>query len=76
MDEQMIIALVSILGTGIGSMSGIMFTSKLNNYRIEQLEKKLDEFNRLNERLALAEQSIQTCHARVDKIIAVSTKSL
>ena len=33
--------LISLLGTAIGTFSGIMASNKLTNYRIEQLEKKL-----------------------------------
>ena len=40
MSEQIILALLSFAGTLIGTLAGIFATSRLSNYRIEQLEKK------------------------------------
>ena len=37
MSETVIVALLSLIGT----LGGILATSKLSNYRIEQLEKRL-----------------------------------
>ena len=56
MHEQLIIALLSFTGTLIGSLAGIYATSRLSNYRIEQLEKKVDKHNNLIERVYLIEQ--------------------
>ncbi len=56
MNEQIIIALLSFTGTLIGSLAGIYATSRLSNYRIEQLEKKVDKHNNLIERVYLIEQ--------------------
>ncbi|WP_294908451.1 hypothetical protein [uncultured Ruminococcus sp.] len=43
MNEQIILALLSFAGTLIGTLAGIFATSRLSNYRIEQLEKKVDK---------------------------------
>lgn len=40
MSETIIVALISLVGTLGGTFGGILATSKLNNYRIEQLEKR------------------------------------
>ena len=45
MDSTIIVALISLLGTLTGSLGGIVVSSKLTNYRIEQLEKKVDKHN-------------------------------
>ena len=37
---EIITALVSVIGSFIGTLSGIIINSKLTNYRIEQLENK------------------------------------
>lgn len=42
----------SLAGAGIG----VMATSKLTNYRLEQLEKKVDKLSENDQRLALLEQ--------------------
>ena len=50
MSETVIIALVSHLGSLAGTFGGIITGSKLTNYRIEQLEKKVEEHNKVVER--------------------------
>ena len=50
MSETVIIALVSLLGSLAGTFGGIITGSKLTNYRIEQLEKKVNEHNSLVKR--------------------------
>ena len=42
----------SLAGAGIG----VMATSKLTNYRLEQLEKKVDKLSENDQRIALLEQ--------------------
>ena len=56
LSEQIILALLSFAGTLLGSLAGVCATSKLSNYRIEQLEKKVDKHNNLIERVYLIEQ--------------------
>ena len=50
MSETVIVGLLSLCGTVIGSIAGILTASKLTNYRIEQLEKKVDKHNSVVER--------------------------
>lgn len=51
MSEVIVVALLSLAGTLVGSFSGIMAANKLTNYRIEQLEKKVAEHNNIVTRL-------------------------
>ena len=51
MDLPVIISLVSAFGSALGTFAGIMVNSKLVNYRIEQLEKKVDKHNNVIERV-------------------------
>jgi hypothetical protein len=55
--NEIILALISFAGTLIGTFSGIYATSRLSNYRIEQLEKKVDKHNNLIERVFHLEQN-------------------
>lgn len=50
MDQQIVIALLAFLGTCIGSLGGILAANKLTNYRIAQLEKKVEKHNSVVER--------------------------
>ena len=51
MSETIIVALLSLLGTILGAFGGILTASKLTNYRIEQLEKKVEKHNHVIERV-------------------------
>ena len=50
MSSETIVALLSLAGTLIGSLSGILVANKLVNYRLSQLEKKVDKHNSVVER--------------------------
>ena len=58
MSTEIIVALLSLLGTAIGSLAGILAANKLVVYRIEQLEKKVEKHNSLIERTYKVEESI------------------
>ena len=51
-----------------GSHGGILASNRLTNYRIAQLEKRVDKHNNLVERMAAAEDSIKSAHRRIDDI--------
>lgn len=51
MEPTVIASLLSLLGTLVGTFSGIYASSKLTIYRIEQLEKKVDRFASIEEKL-------------------------
>lgn len=65
MSETIIIALISLLGTLGGTFGGILATSKLTNYRLEQLEKKVDKHNNLIERMFKAEENISILDEKI-----------
>lgn len=50
MSDTVIVALISGLGTLLGSIAGVLAANKLTNYRIAQLEKKVDKHNTVIER--------------------------
>lgn len=51
MSEPIFVALLALVGTLVGSFSGIVVANKLVNYRLEQLEKKVQAHNNLVERM-------------------------
>ena len=57
MTSEIIIAILSLVGTAFGSIAGIMTSNRLTTYRISELEKKVDKHNNLVERVALLEQA-------------------
>ncbi len=50
MNEEMIIALLGFAGTLLGSLFGVLTAQKLTQYRISQLEEKVNKHNHLVER--------------------------
>ena len=50
MSESVIISVISLIGTLGGTLGGILVSNKLTNYRLEQLEKKVEKHNTLVER--------------------------
>lgn len=58
---SIICAVVALLGTAIGSYSGLRLTS----YRVEQLEKKVDRHNRFAERMPIMEEQIKVINHRI-----------
>jgi len=68
MNDTVLVAVISFGGTTFGSILGVMAANKLTNYRIEQLEKKVDKHNRLVERMTLCEASVKSAHHRLDDL--------
>lgn len=56
MDSVVISSVLSLIGSVFGTIAGIMASSKLTVYRIEQLEKKVDKFIEVEARLNALEK--------------------
>lgn len=61
--QVFISGLFSLAGAGIG----VMATSKLTNYRLEQLEKKVDRLSENDQRIALLEQRMSQYEKEKEK---------
>lgn len=59
MTEEIILALISLGGSAIGSVVGIVVNSKLTNYRLQQLEERVNKHNNLIERTYELEKQLQ-----------------
>lgn len=70
MENEIAVAICSLVGTLVGSLAGIMTANRLTNYRIEQLEEKVRKHNNLVERMIIVEQSTKSAHHRLDELIA------
>lgn len=75
MENTIIVAVLSLVGTCVGSLGGIMAANKLTNYRIEQLEKKVDKHNGVIERVfkieeheAVIDEKIDVANHRIDDL--------
>lgn len=61
MQTEILVALLSLLGTFIGSFSGL----KLTSYRIEQLEKKVEKHNNFAARVPILEEKQKVNEHRI-----------
>ncbi len=68
MDTNVLTALLALIGTAVGSLGGIMASSKLTNHRLAQLEKKVEQHNNLVERMVEVEQKVKSHTQRLDNI--------
>ncbi|MBQ3261537.1 MAG: hypothetical protein IJH52_00020 [Oscillospiraceae bacterium] len=65
MDSSVLVALLSLIGTLAGSLGGILVSSKLVNYRLQQLENRVAEHNHFARRLPVVEEQIKVLSHRV-----------
>lgn len=72
MTETVLVALIGLLGSGAGAFGGILVSSKLTQYRLAQLEKKVEVHNqvidrvyKLEERTELQEEKIKVANHRI-----------
>lgn len=61
MSEATIVALLGFAGTLIGSLLGVLAAQKLTQYRLAQLEEKVNKHNNLIERTYKLEGQMQEC---------------
>lgn len=59
MSSEVIIALIGIAGSAIGTFGGVLTSTRLIAYRIEQLEKKVEKHNGVIERMFILEGRMQ-----------------
>lgn len=68
MNTTIIVSLISLFGTLVGSLGGILVSSKLTSYRIEQLEKKVDKHNNFAEKIPILSTKVDMLSERVEEL--------
>lgn len=68
MDSSVIVAVISLIGTLGGSLGGILVSSKLTAYRIQQLENKVAEHNNFARRMPVVEEQIKVINHRIEDL--------
>ena len=64
MQGEILIAVLSFLGTCLGSWGGL----KLMSYRIEQLERKVEKHNNFAGRMPVVEEQIKDINRRIEDL--------
>ena len=70
MTDTVLVAILSLVGTLGGTFGGILTSAKLTNYRIEQLEKKVEKHNNFAERIPVLEEKIKVEEHRIEDLEA------
>lgn len=67
MSDVIVIGLLSLAGTLVGTFGGIMASNRLTTYRLEQLEKKVDKHNSVIDRMYRAEKRLDVLDEKVSE---------
>lgn len=65
MTDNIIVAIIAFAGTLVGTFGGIVASSRLTNYRLQQLEKKVDKHNSIVKRTYILEEKMKVVNHRV-----------
>lgn len=82
MPAEVIAAALSLVGTLVGTLGGIALSSNLTNYRIEQLEKKVEKHNnlitrtfKLEQDFAVLDEKMKVANHRIDDLEDIEHES-
>lgn len=73
-EPSVLVALLSLAGTLIGTLGGILVSSKLTNFRLEQLENKVDKHNGFAEKIPVLQEQIRGLTDRLEDLERRSNK--
>ena len=75
MSETVLVAILALIGTMVGTFGGILTANKLTSYRLEQLEKRVDKHNgvidrvyKLEEHGAVVDEEIKVINHRISDL--------
>ena len=74
MNSEILVALLSLAGTLLGSLGGVLASSKLTNYRLSQLEKMVDRHNGFGEKIPVLEEKLKVVNHRLDDLEEVMSR--
>lgn len=66
--ENNIIGVISVISSFVATFGGIIVSSKLTTYRIEQLEKRIEKLADIAERVSLIEEKFRAVNLRIDAL--------
>ena len=65
---DVLVAVIAFCGTMFGTFGGIITSSKLTNYRIAQLDKKVDKHNNFAEKIPVIEECLKVINHRISDL--------
>lgn len=68
MTSEVLVGILSLCGTLIGTIGGILASNRLTLYRIGQLEEKVNKHNNLIERMFKIEERVTVIETEVTEL--------
>lgn len=75
MSETIIVAILSLVGTAVGSIVAVITSSSLTSYKIDELKKQVEKHNsliertyRLEEKTAVLDEQIKVANHRIEDL--------
>ncbi len=68
MSTEIIVAIVSFAGTLVGTFGGIVTSTRLTDFRIRALEKRVEKHNTFITRIPVIEEQIKVSNHRIDDL--------
>ena len=68
MSTEIIVAIVSFAGTLVGTFGGIITSTRLTDFRIRALEKRVEKHNTFITRIPVIEEQIKVSNHRIDAL--------
>ncbi len=68
MSDAVIVGLMTLIGTLVGTFGGILTSAKMTNYRLQQLEERVGEHNNFAKRMPVVEEKLKVIGHRIDDL--------
>lgn len=68
MESTVIVAILSAAGSLVGSLVGLLCSIRMTDYRLKQLEKKVDKHNNFAARLPVPEEKMKVADHRISDL--------
>jgi ABC-type lipoprotein release transport system permease subunit len=68
MTSEVVVAILGFAGTLAGSLLGVVAAGKLTQYRLQQLEEKVNEHNNVVKRTFIVEEKVNELRRDVDEL--------
>ena len=68
MSTEIIVAIVSFAGTLVGTFGGIITSTRLTDFRIRALEKRVEKHTTFINRIPVIEEQIKVSNHRIDDL--------
>ena len=75
MSNEILIAVLSLIGTAFGSLTGIFTANKLLAYRIDKLEKSVEKLSEVYVKTSLLEKEQSVLNHRILDLEKLNVKS-